>query len=144
MREESRSVTVNLPVEVVWDYLSDYDRVVRLGWKDAGAKPLDDSRRCQARYKAHTTWEGLRNTYTACLETAKRPETLTWSTERSGSRSWVRFDLVAQDAKTTRLTATLHHNQGRAFRALEPFAWGLLRPAFLQTLSRLEHLDQEV
>lgn len=145
MREESLSTVSRLPADELWDYLADYDRVVRLGWKDASAERLGDgSPTCEVRYKAHTTWEGIRNTYTACLEAAERARTLTWSTRSGGSKSWVRFDLRPVDSASTEVTVTLHLKQGPAFRALEPFAWGLLRPAFVKTVDRIEHLHEEL
>lgn len=139
MHEESKSVVVALPAEALWDYLSDYDNVVRLGWEEASARRIRASLTCKVRYRVMTVWQGVRNIYTACLEQPNRPRTLTWSTREGLAKSWVRFDLEPLDATSTRVEATLHFEMGAA-RSAEPLAWELLRPSFVMTLSRLEEL----
>lgn len=141
MREESLSTTVHLPAQDLWDYLADYDNVVRLGWDDASAQLIESPNSTERLYKAQTTWEGLKSTYTAVMDHSERPRTLTWSTKRGGTDSWVRFDLEPLDTSVTQVTVTLNLQHGSALRMLEPFAWGLLRPALVRTLSSLEHLE---
>lgn len=41
----------------------------------------------------------------------------------------------------TEVTVTLHLKHGAALRTLEPFAWGLMRPALVRTVAALERLD---
>lgn len=140
MREETRAALVLLPAGALWDYLADYDRVVRLGWADASARRIRPTRRCPTRYRATTTWEGIRKDYTACLGQATRPETLTWSTRDGAARSWVRFDLARVDAASTRVSVTLHFEVVWSIRTHEALAWDLLKPAFVATIAGLESM----
>lgn len=142
MRQESQSTVTRVSADVLWDYLADYDRVVRLGWPEASARRLEPSRTCAVRYKVVSVWEGVRSTYVACLESPERPRTLIWTTKNAGARSSLRFDLQPLDAASTHVTITLSVRYGAALRALEPFAWGLLRPAFLRTLGAIEALPR--
>lgn len=141
MREDTLSIRADIPAEALWDFLADYDNVVRLGWSHSSAEPLEDPDGCRVRYRARTSWEGLQNQYTACLMSAERPQTLTWSTNTSGSRSWLRFDLQPLGQTRTHVTATLHLKHGAALALLEPFAWGLMRSALVKTMTALESLD---
>lgn len=144
MYEETKTALVRLPAEAVWDYLADYDRVVRLGWEVASAQRLRNTVRCYARYKATVDWEGIPTTYIACLEERNRPRSLTWSTREGMSKSWVRFDLEQQDSTTTQVAVTLHFETAMLVRMTEHVAWDLLRPSLLRTMSRLEHMHEEV
>jgi hypothetical protein len=144
VREETRSTEVQLSASEVWDYLADYDRVVRLGWEEGNARPLRATRRCAARYDVEVVWEGIRSTYKACLENADRPRTLTWSTRDGASKSWVRFDLEPLGAECTSVAVTLHYQPTIATRALEAFAWDTLQPALLQTVLRLQTLHEDL
>lgn len=144
MSEETRSVVVRLPAETVWDFLSGYDNVLSLGWDEYSARRLRPTRKCEVRYKAASVWEGIRTSYVACLEDAERPRTLTWSTKDAGTRSWVRFDLTPRGSAATEVNATLHWEAGRVLQALEPAAWGLLRPALYRTVESLGRLHEYV
>lgn len=140
MREETLSAVVGLPVDAVWDYLADYDHVVRLGWDEVHTRPMRPSLRCRARYRVSVMWQGIRNDYVACLEQAERPRTLTWSTRDAGAKNWVRFDLTPVQGAQTRVDVTLHFKAAMTFGSLETTAWELLRPALVRTAWALEHL----
>lgn len=143
MREETQSVTVALSAEALWDYLSDYDRVVRLGWAEASASPIRRSLRCRTRYAVTTRWEGILRKYVACLQDAVPPKTLTWSTRDGLSKNWVRFDLRPSDPSHTDVDVTLHFAAGLSVGGFEDVSWELLRPALLLTLSNLQRLPAE-
>lgn len=140
MHEETRSVVVAVPAEALWDYLSDYDRVVRLGWEEASARPIRASFRCRTRYAVTTRWEGILRKYVACLQDAEPPRTLTWSTRDGLSKSWVRFDLRPSGPAHTEVDVTLHFNAGFVARGFEEVSWELLLPALTKTLSGLRRL----
>lgn len=143
MFEETKATLVRLPAEVLWDYLSDYDHVVRLGWETASAEPLRRTVRCYARFKVTVDWEGIDTTYTACLEESDRPRLLTWSTREAMATSWVRFVLEPQDSASTLVNVTLHFETAMLVSATEPAAWDLLRPSLLRTLVSLERLHED-
>lgn len=141
MREQSESVLVRLPAGDIWDFLADYDNVLRLGWEEGYATRMRPSRRCTERYRAMAVWQGLKTHYIACLEAAERPRLLVWSTREGLAKSWARFVLEPLAEDSTRVEVTLHFEMA-AVRSAEPLAWDLLLPSFDRTISHLEHLHQ--
>lgn len=144
MREESLTAISQLPAEVLWDYLADYRNVLRLGWEEEAATRLEDSPGGTVRFRARALWEGVPSTYTALLEPADRPCTLTWLTRSGGSKTWVRFDLRPLDEASTEVRVTLHLEHGTAVRPFEPLAWALLKPRLQRTVMSLERLHEEI
>jgi carbon monoxide dehydrogenase subunit G len=143
VREETKVSVVHLPAEDVWDYLSDYNRVVRLGWDDASAERIKPTLDRKVRYRVKLTWVGFKVSHVVWLQEAERPTRVTWATREGGSSSWVRFDLRALDEATTEVRVTLHLEAKPFAIPSETMAWELLRPSFIRTVSRVEQLSAE-
>ena len=94
MRQETRSCECPIPQEALWDFLSDYNNVVAMGSPNASARLVDGSpQKCDCVYEAEITWQGVHKLFTACMNDAIRPDTLTWEAETGMGTSWLRFDL---------------------------------------------------
>lgn len=138
MREATQSCTAAATAEDLWDYLADYDHVIRLGAKTASARLESGSVETgDARYRVSVFWEGLQTKYAACLADAVRPDTLTWKTRSGQGTSWIRFDLEPSGESATHVTVTLHHEPNASSAALEPFLWGQLNPMLKRTMRKL-------
>jgi hypothetical protein len=144
MREETATSFVQLPADEIWEYLADYDNVVRLGWEEASAEPIRPTRRCSVRYKVSALWEGIPQRYVACLERAEQPRLIVWSTRAAAVCNWVRFELEPLQPSATRVSITLHFESRLGERAFEHVAWELLTPALARTAAGLERLHERL
>ena len=141
MREEVRQLACGVPREKLWDFLADYDNVVRLGAPDASAHLATGSAQTgDSVYEAELSWYGSVSHFTAHLASASRPTTLTWDTTTGMGRSWLRFDLEPAQSSTV-VSVTLHHDGSESARVLEALAWGILQTTLERTLIGLSELQ---
>lgn len=138
MRTATRSCTTYCAQGFLWDYLADYDNVVRLSSPLGSSRLVSGERRTLHSVHAATLeWEGMASTYRAEMTEAARPERVAWAGKNAGIAMGIQFVLAPLAYDATRVTAELSLKMIAAMLPLEPFAWGM-------TVGLFEHLMQQV
>lgn len=142
MRQATNTIVVHVPAAILWDYLADYESMIRLASSTATAHLKSGTTgSAGATYEGSLEWEGIKSTWIVHLQQAARPDSLTWESCSHGGECWLRFDLTPIDEGDTSVSVTLAWGANKPNAPLEPFAWGLLTPLFKSAVSRLRRLS---
>jgi hypothetical protein len=138
MRRETHFCVVDASPEALWDYLADYDRVIRLGDPaDFAEREWLPSHPERVKYKASLQWEGIAATYHVYLRRAQRPELLEWKALSFAGHTRLIFELLGRADRMTELRLTFEHSTVESSAPLEPFAWAIMEPKVRRTAEQL-------
>lgn len=138
MRREMHSCVVDASPEALWDYLSDYDRVIRLGDPaDFAEREVSPKHPERVKYRACLQWEGIVATYHVYLRRAQRPHFLEWKGISFAGRTKLLFELAPAEDHMTELHVVFEHSTVESSAPLEPFAWAIIAPKMRRTAEQL-------
>lgn len=138
MRQAIHTCLVQLPAEQVWDFLSDFDNLMRLGLPNGTSRLIDGSRRAErSRYRLQNFFDGIRESCIAVLDEAEKPERLVWRAKVWGGTGAATFELVQLERDLTAVRLTLEHSVGSAEGPVEEIAWGVIHPNYERLMLKL-------
>lgn len=144
MRQVANIVVVRVPQEALWDYLANYENLIRIAASTARAKLKSGAPGMDgATYEGALEWEGITSSWVAHLKEPVPPDSLMWESCSHGGECWVRFDLTPIDEANTSLSVTLAYGASKPNAPLEPFAWGLITPLLGRLMRKLREFTIE-
>jgi len=133
-----------IPQAALWDSLSDYNNVAKMGAASASARLVEGNpKHYDCVYEAEIIWQGSASNFTARMIDANPPGTLTWDAVTGVGRSRLRFDLEPIDPATTFVTVTLSYEASSRAHTLETLTWGFLSGTLQRTLAELSQLSPD-
>lgn len=138
MRRETHSCVVDASPEALWDYLLDYDRVIRLGDSaDFAEREVSPKHPERIKYKACLHWENIPAIFHAYLRQAERPRLLEWKTVSFAGHTRILFELSPCVGDRTEVKLTFELSSIESSAPLEPFAWAIIIPKVRRTGEQL-------
>ncbi|MGV8083662.1 MAG: SRPBCC family protein [Coriobacteriia bacterium] len=138
MRRETHSCVVDASPEALWDYLLDYDRVIRLGDSaDFAEREISPKHPERIKYKACLHWEDIPAIFHAYLRCADRPRLLEWKTISFAGRTRTLFEFSPFNDDKTEVKLTFELSTPESSAPLEPFAWAII-------IRKVRHMGEEL